>query len=281
MNLPALNLPAPSTQEDVAHVLDVLTFGEIEVEGRLVDASNLALLGQLTLGDIRTRVIYKPTEGERPLWDFPHGTLADREAAAFVLSAVGGWNLVPPTVLREGPLGQGSVQLWVDSVAGADPGLVDVVTPAGLVQGWLPVFEAQLSDGTPVVVAHADRPDLAAAAVFDVVINNADRKGSSLVLDESGSLWGFDHGISCHVEPKLRTILWGWVGKPLPEADLARLEALSGWLGNPLSPVSQTIRLLLSSTEVEAVSQRIDGLLTTGRFPQPSGRQPAVPWPPL
>jgi len=143
------------------------------------------------------------------------------------------------------------------------------------------VFEAQLSDGTPVVVAHADRPDLAAAAVFDVVINNADRKGSSLVLDESGSLWGFDHGISCHVEPKLRTILWGWVGKPLPEADLARLEALSGWLGNPLSPVSQTIRLLLSSTEVEAVSQRIDGLLTTGRFPQPSGRRPAVPWPPL
>ena len=246
-----------------------------------MDASNVALVGRLVLGDIRTQVIYKPVDGERSLWDFPDGTLAEREAAAFVLSAVGGWNLVPPTVLREGPLGQGSVQLWVDAVEGADPGLVDVVTPAGLVQGWLPVFEAQLSDGTPVVVAHADRPDLAAAAVFDVVINNADRKGSSLVLDESGSLWGFDHGISCHVEPKLRTILWGWVGKPLPEADLARLEALSGWLGNPLSPVSQTIRLLLSSTEVAAVSQRIDGLLTTGRFPQPSGRQPAVPWPPL
>ena len=281
MNLPALNLPAPSTQEDVAHVLDVLTFGEIEVEGRLVDASNLALLGQLTLGDIRTRVIYKPIEGERPLWDFPQGTLAEREAAAFVLSAVGGWNIVPPTVLREGPLGYGSVQLWVDAIEGAGENLVDVVTPADLAPGWLPVFEARLADGTPVVVAHADRPELAAAAVFDVVINNADRKGSHLVLDRSGSLWGFDHGVSCHVEPKLRTVLWGWVDKPLPEPELARLEALSGWLDNPLSPVSQTIKALLSSAEVDAVSGRISGLLTTGRFPQPSGRQPAVPWPPL
>ena len=281
MTLPAANLPAPSTQEEVAHILDVLTFGEIEVEGRLVDASNLALLGQLTLGDIGTRVIYKPIDGERPLWDFPHGTLADREAAAFVLSAVGGWDLVPPTVLREGPLGHGSVQLWVDSIEGGGQSLVGVATPADLAPGWLPVFDAQLSDGTPVVVAHADRPDLAAAAVFDAVINNADRKGSSLVLDDSGSLWGFDHGLSCHAEPKLRTVLWGWVGKPLPDADLARLEALSGWLGNPLSAVSKTIRVLLSTAEVDAVSRRISGLLASGRFPQPSGRRPAVPWPPL
>jgi uncharacterized repeat protein (TIGR03843 family) len=276
-----MSLPAPSTQEEFAHILDVLTFGVIEVEGRLVDASNLALLGQLTLGDIRTRVIYKPIEGERPLWDFPQGTLAEREAAAFVLSAVGGWNIVPPTVLREGPLGYGSVQLWVDAIEDAGENLVDVVTPADLAPGWLPVFEARLADGTPVVVAHADRPELAAAAVFDVVINNADRKGSHLVLDRSGSLWGFDHGVSCHVEPKLRTVLWGWVDKPLPEPELARLEALSGWLDNPLSPVSQTIKALLSSAEVDAVSGRISGLLTTGRFPQPSGRQPAVPWPPL
>src|SRR5665811_1868269 len=276
-----MSLPAPSTQEDVARILDVLTIGEIEVEGRLVDASNLALLGWLTSGDVRTRVIYKPIEGERPLWDFPQGSLAEREAAAFVLSAVGGWNLVPPTVLRDGPLGRGSVQLWVDTVDGASQRLVDVVTPADLAPGWLPVFEAQRSDGTPVVVAHADRPELAAAAVFDVVINNADRKGSHLVLDESGSVWGFDHGVSFHAEPKLRTVLWGWVGKPLPETELARLESLLGWLANTLSPVSQTITALLSSAEVEAVGQRISGLLTTGRFPQPTGRAPAVPWPPL
>lgn len=276
-----MSLPAPSTQEDAARILDVLTIGEIEVEGRLVDASNLALLGWLTSGDVRIRVIYKPIEGERPLWDFPQGTLAEREAAAFVLSAVGGWNLVPPTVLRDGPLGRGSVQLWVDTVEGASQSLVDVVTPAELAPGWLPVFEAQLSDGTPVVVAHADRPELAAAAVFDVVINNADRKGSHLVLDESGSLWGFDHGVSFHTEPKLRTVLWGWVGRRLPETELARLESLLGWLANPLSPVSQTIKGLLSSAEVEAVSERVSALLDTERFPAPSGRAPAVPWPPL
>jgi len=276
-----MNLPAPSTQEEVAHVLDVLTFGEIEIEGRLVDASNVALRGQLELDGIRTRVIYKPVQGERSLWDFPDGTLAAREAAAFVLSAVGGWNLVPPTVLREGPLGPGSVQQWVDAVEGATRSLVSVVTPAELAPGWLPVFEALLADGTAVVVAHADRPELASAAVFDVVINNADRKGSHLVLDQSGSLWGFDHGVSCHVLPKLRTVLWGWVGQPLPEAELARLDVLSGWLSTPLSPLSRVLAGLLSPAEVEAVGQRVAGLLTTGRFPGPNSRGPAVPWPPL
>ena len=276
-----MNLPAPTTQEEFAHVLDVLRFGEIELEGRLVDASNVALLGQLELGDIRTRVIYKPIDGERPLWDFPDGTLAERETAAFVLSAAGDWNLVPPTVLRQGPIGRGSVQLWVDVVEGSTESLIDVVTPAALSPGWLPVLEAQLSDGTAVVVVHADRPDLASAAVFDVVINNADRKGSHLVLDSSGSLWGLDHGLSCHTEPKLRTVLWGWAGQPLPATELARLAALSGWLSDSSSPVSRSIRGLLSPAEVDAVSQRIEGLLASGLFPQPNSHGPAVPWPPL
>ncbi|HYO17410.1 MAG TPA: SCO1664 family protein [Dermatophilaceae bacterium] len=276
-----MNLLAPSVQEEVALVLDVLTFGEIEIEGRLVDASNLALLGQLELGDVRTQVIYKPVQGERSLWDFPDGTLAGREAAAFVVSAVGGWNLVPPTVLRDGPLGTGSVQLWVDAVESDLATLIDVVTPAELAPGWLPVLQAQLADGTEVVVAHADRPELASAAVYDVVINNADRKGSHLVLDQSGSLWGFDHGVSCHVEPKLRTVLWGWAGQPLPDAEMARLEALSGWLSNPTTPVSRTLAGLLSPAEVDALRGRITGLLTTGLFPGPTGRGPAVPWPPL
>lgn len=276
-----MSLPAASTQEEVAQVLDVLAFGELEIEGRLVDASNVALRGQLELGDIRTRVIYKPVRGERALWDFPDGTLAQREAASFVLSAVGGWDLVPPTVLREGPLGPGSVQLWVDTVEEAAESLIVVVPAAELAPGWLPVLEAQLADGTEVVVAHADRSELASAAVFDVVINNADRKGSHLVLDESGSVWGFDHGLTCHTEPKLRTVLWGWVGQPLPDAELARLDALSGWLGNPHSPVSRTLRELLSPAEVDAVSRRTAGLLTIGRYPEPHSRGPAVPWPPL
>ena len=264
-----------------AAVTEVITSGEIAVTGRLSDASNLTLLGEATLDGLTVPCIYKPVRGERPLWDFPDGTLAEREAAAFVISAVGGWSLVPPTVLREGPMGRGTVQLWVDAVEGATQTLIDVVTPAGLTPGWLPVLEAQLADGTDVVVAHADLPVLASAAVFDVVINNADRKGSHLVLDESGSLWGFDHGISCHVEPKLRTVLWGWVGQPLPDADLARLEALAGWLGDPGSPVSRELGLLLSQREVEAVAGRVADLLATRRFPEPAGRGPAIPWPPL
>lgn len=274
-------MPAPSTQEEVAHVLDVLTFGELEIQGRVVDASNVVLLGQLELGDIRVRAVYKPIEGERPLWDFPDGTLAQREAAAFVLSAVGGWNLVPPTVLREGPLGQGSVQLWIDADEGGTRTLIDVAPAAELAPGWLPVFEARLPDGTAVVVAHADRPELAAVAVFDIVINNADRKGSHLVVDAAGALWGFDHGLSAHTEPKLRTVLWGWAGTPLPDADLARLEALAGWLANTRSPVSRTIQELLSPAEVDAVGQRVAGLLKSPRFPRPIGRGPAIPWPPI
>lgn len=276
-----MNLVTPSTQAEVAQILDVLAFGQIEIEGRLVDASNVALRGELELDDIRTRVIYKPVSGERSLWDFPDGTLASREAAAFVLSALGGWDLVPPTVLREGPLGPGTVQMWVDAPEGASRSLIDVVTPAELTPGWLPVLQAQLTDGTEVVVAHADRPELASAAVFDVVINNADRKGSHLVLDQSGSLWGFDHGVSCHADPKLRTVLWGWVGQPLPEAELARLDALAGWLSSPGSPLSMTLESLLSPAEVDALGRRVSGLLVTGRFPQPNSRGPAVPWPPL
>lgn len=276
-----VNLLAPSTQEEAALVLDVLTFGSIEIEGRLTDASNVALRGELTAGDIRARVIYKPVGGERSLWDFPDGTLAAREAAAFALSAVGGWNLVPPTVLGDGPLGPGSVQLWVDVVEGSSRRLVDVAVPADLAPGWLPVFEAELADGTEVVVAHADLPELASAAVFDMVINNADRKGSHLVLDQSGSLWGFDHGVGCHVEPKLRTVLWGWVGQPLPEVELDRLDAVAGWLSSPASGLLQTLELLLSPPEVDAVSRRVRALLATGRFPGPNSRGPAVPWPPL
>jgi uncharacterized repeat protein (TIGR03843 family) len=276
-----MNLAGASTQEEVARVLDILAFGRLEIEGRLVDASNVALRGQLELGDLRTRVIYKPVEGERSLWDFPDGTLAEREAAAFVISAVGGWNLVPPTVLRDGPLGPGSVQLWVDVAEDATDRLVKVVTPAELAPGWLPVFEARLADGSSVVVVHADQPGLASAAVFDVVINNADRKGSHLVLDGHGSLWGFDHGVSCHEEPKLRTVLWGWVGQPLPASELARLEALSGWLADPVSAVSRTLARLLSPAELDAVGRRVAVLLTTGLFPGPNSRGPAVPWPPL
>jgi len=245
-----------------------------------VDASNVALLGQLELGEVRTRVIYKPTGGERPLWDFPDGTLAERETAAFVLSAAGGWNIVPPTVLRQGPLGRGSVQLWVDVVEGATESLIDVVTPAALLPGWLPVLEAQLSDGTAVVVAHADRPELASAAVFDVVINNADRKAGHCLLGDDGKIWLIDHGVSFSDEPKLRTVIWEFVGEPIPDQLCADLTQLATEL-EPGGSSRAELRKLLAEPEVEATAERLARLLALGRFPEPEPGVRPFPWPPI
>ncbi|HET7477301.1 MAG TPA: SCO1664 family protein [Dermatophilaceae bacterium] len=270
----ALSWPWPQAQ-----VLDRLAFGSLEVVGRLVDASNLALQCLLRDGGTETLVMYKPVRGERELWDFPDGTLANREAAAYAVSAVGGWDLVPPTVLREGPFGEGTVQLWVDP---ADQGaLIDVVPRRRLRQGWLPVFDAQTFDGTRVVVAHADRPDLLAAAVFDAVVNNADRKGSHLVLDGTGGLRGFDHGLTFHETPKLRTVLWGWAGQPLPAVELARLECLAGWLRDDRTALAATLARLLTRAELAALRRRVDRLVGAGILPDLPSRRPAVPWPPL
>jgi uncharacterized repeat protein (TIGR03843 family) len=280
----------PSTEAEAAELLELLTLGELEIEGQLVDASNLALLARLERDGVQTRVMYKPIRGERPLWDFPSGTLAYRETASYVVSAAGGWDVVPPTVLRDGPAGRGTVQLWIEGLDGTDDedvvvprpeGLVDLLPAGRMEPGWLPVFEAELHNGSPVVVAHADRPDLAAVAVLDIVINNADRKGSHLVLDRQGSLWGFDHGLSFHEEFKLRTVLWGWAGTPLPDVELSRLDALATDLGAPSSNLAQGIDALLAPAEVQALRARVDGLLRRGRFPGPGHRWPAVPWPPL
>ncbi len=261
----------------------LLSQGEISLVGQLTDASNLALLSTVELGELRASAMYKPVQGERPLWDFPDGTLAAREVAAFVLSDAGGWDLVPPTVLRaDGPVGPGSLQLWIGDpeAPAADPGIIDVVRPAELAPGWRPVFDARLSDRTRVVVAHADRRDLAAAAVFDAVINNADRKGSHLVVDEEGSLWGFDHGVSFHRENKLRTVLWGWAGEPLPEVELERLRRLEPLVADS-AEVGARLLPLLTRAERQALRDRVHRLLTRSTYPRPHGERPSVPWPPL
>lgn len=264
-------------------VLDLLTFGELELQGQLTEASNLALLGRVSLDGVDAAVMYKPVDGERPLWDFPNAVLADREAAAFAVSAAAGWGLVPPTVLRDGPAGDGSVQLWIgDPQCTPDiSALIDIVAPSELAPGWLPVFSGRTAERYAVVVAHADRPDLQAAALLDAVINNGDRKGSHLVLDERGGLWGFDHGVSFHPEPKLRTVLWGWAGEPIPEAEIDRLERLATWLADPSTALHQTLARVLPRPEMRALVRRVDTLLRRGRFPRPSGDWPAVPWPPL
>ena len=280
-------MPPPSSEAEVAEVLDLLTFGELTVEGRLVDASNLALLARVELDGVSAHAMYKPVRGERPLWDFPDGTLAAREVAAFLVSSASGWGVVPPTVLRDGPMGEGSVQLWIgdpgddpEAADVADEALIDVVPREDVRPGWLPVFEAEMADGAPVVVVHADRPDLASTAVLDAVINNADRKGSHLRLRE-GTVWGFDHGVTFNAEPKLRTVLWGWMGQPLPEQDLERLRALAADLVASGSALAGELEGLLTVAERAALQARVAQLLRRGRFPRPGGGWPAVPWPPL
>ncbi len=215
--------------------------------------------------------------GERPLWDFPDGTLAGREVAAFVVSEATGWGVVPPTVLRDGPLGEGACQLWIDEPESVSP-LVGFVPADELPDGWLRVAAARDESGQPYLLAHADDDVLARMALFDVVVNNADRKGGHVLHTADGHLYGVDHGVCFHVDDKLRTVLWGWVGRPLrqPEQDvLADLrEALAGGLG-------ERLRELVSDDEVDATRERVGRLLADGVFPEPGTGWPAVPWPPL
>ena len=199
---------------------------------------------------MRAAAVYKPVSGERPLWDFPDGTLAEREVAAYAVSAASGWDVVPPTVLREGPFGPGMVQLWIDVDERVD-------------------VRSLLRRNAEVL-----RP----VAVLDAVINNADRKGGHLLPTPTGRVYGVDHGVCFNSDEKLRTVLWGWAGDPLSEAEidvLIRLRTdLDGALGEALSA-------LLTVTEVRRTRRRADRLLSSALFPQPSDRWPPVPWPPF
>ncbi len=233
-----------------AAALALLAGGSLEIAGRLVDASNATLYCTVALDGLEATCVYKPVRGERPLWDFPDGTLAAREVAAYAVSEALGWNVVPPTVLRDGPLGEGMVQLWIDGDE-----TVDLVGLVG-----------------------ADLPPLRRMAVFDVVVNNADRKGGHLIPMPDGHVYGVDHGVCFHADEKLRTVLWQWAGERLTghtTDELAALRAeLDGSLGEQLRP-------LLTGREVTAVRRRIDRLLRTGRYPEPSRDWPSVPWPPF
>jgi uncharacterized repeat protein (TIGR03843 family) len=254
--------------------LRLLAHGEMELEGRLLGASNITLRAVITLDGVTARCVYKPVRGERPLWDFPDGTLAGREVAAYLISEATGWGVVPPTVLRDGPVGEGACQLWMDELDDIEP-QVGFVPADDLPAGWLRVAEAEDDEGDPYLLAHADDPQLARMAVFDAVVNNADRKGGH-VLHTADGLYGVDHGVCFHVADKLRTVLWGWVGKPLPEREalLALASDLHGDLGTQLCG-------LLQPYEVEATARRVERLLAEGVYPAPASGWPAVPWPPI
>lgn len=252
------------------------------IEGALREASNVTLRVQFSdeAGELRsTRAVYKPVKGERPLQDFPDGTLAGREASAYLISEWGNWGLVPPTIVRDGPLGVGSVQLWVDvdeDQKGPASGLLDVFAPDAVPEGWLPLVQAQGPKGEPLVVAHADEEQLLSLAVLDTVLNNADRKAAHIAVDVAGRVWGFDHGLCAHDEPKLRTVLWGWAGQPLPAIEIQRLHLLHDHLNEA---GRQELLLHLDEAEVEELAVRVDVLLSDPVFPElPADRYP-LPWP--
>jgi uncharacterized repeat protein (TIGR03843 family) len=255
---------------------DLLEHGVLTVEGRVVTASNLTLYARVDADEgASTSCVYKPVSGERPLWDFPDGTLAARERAAYLVSKAGGWHLVPHTVLRDGPLGPGMCQQWV--VTDDSQPWVDVIDAhEALADGWLEVVRGQDETGRPVVLVHRDDAALRAMALMDVVLNNADRKGGHLLRGTDGKLQGVDHGLCLHADPKLRTVLWGFAGTPLAPPDLAYLGRLDAWLG---SVGRSALAPLLTPVEIDALAQRVAMLGTRGTLPLPPRTAPAIPWP--
>ncbi len=249
-----------------------LLTGELTLHGRVMPASNATFVGEVG----ERRVVYKPVAGERPLWDFPDGTLAAREEAAYVVSEALGWDIVPLTFRRDGPYGLGMVQLWQEP----DP-VQEAVTLVGesvVPEGFLHVFDG-LDDRDHVVsLVHEDTPQLRRMAVFDAVVNNADRKGGHVLAMTGGHRFGVDHGLTFHVEHKLRTVLWGWAGERLTDDDRTGLERLADRLEDELG---EQLTDLITPHEVEATRRRVTRLLRVGALPEPGQGWRAIPWPPF
>lgn len=232
-------------------LLDLLTHGDIKVEGLIPWSSNATLLVTVRDEELATLAVYKPQGGERPLWDFRYGTLGLREVAAHLVCEALGWGMVPPTVLRQGPYGLGSVQFFVHAQEDAhfftihdDPAYLE---------------------------------DLQRLAAFDVIANNADRKSGHCLVDFEGRLWAIDNALTFHAEPKLRTVIWMFAGQPLPDRIVADLQALRGVLAED-SQLDEALRHLLDKREVTAFHRRLENLMEAGRFPEP-GEGRVLPWP--
>lgn len=234
---------------ELERVLQLLLEGEIELHGQIPWSSNYSFLVNVQDKELSCIAVYKPQRGERPLWDFPDGTLCLREYAAFVVSQALGWGLVPPTVLREGPYGLGSLQLYVD----ADPD----------------DHFFKLRESYPI--------EFQRVAVFDALVNNADRKGGHCLRDHRGHIWCIDHGLTFNAQHKLRTVIWDYAGQPIPPDLLDDLRELKAQLGDS-SEVRSVLERLLSPREMNRLQKRLDLLLETGCFPEP-GTGRSVPWP--
>ena len=265
----------------------VLRRGELTVLGRIRSASNATFLCESTLDRRSVHCVYKPIAGEQPLWDFPDGTLAGREYGAYLVSAQLGWNIVPYTIIRDGPAGRGMLQQWVDQPgdstgpqAGpddvrADPDLVDLFPAAKPPPGYLPVLRAYDYAGCEVMLMHADDAGLWRMAVFDVLINNADRKGGHILAGVDGQVYGVDHGLCLHAQDKLRTVLWGWAGKPVDEQTLDAVAQLVDALDGPLT---EALTGHISAVEIAALRARGCALLDNPVMPSPDRPRP-IPWP--
>jgi uncharacterized repeat protein (TIGR03843 family) len=258
--------------------VDLLAAGELTVRGRIREASNAALYCTVSHEGREAACIYKPVAGERPLWDFPDGSLAQREVAAYEVSESTGWGLVPPTVLREGPYGEGMVQLWIEVSPEAD--LLALVEGEEPEPGWKAIGFAEVGEGRTALLVHADDERLRRLAVLDAVINNADRKGGHLLPTAEGRLYAIDHGVTFNTENKLRTLLWGWAGEPLAPEAVGVLKDLQESLGDG-GALAARLSALITGAELDATRARVAALLESGKHPEPGGEWPAIPWPPV
>jgi uncharacterized repeat protein (TIGR03843 family) len=240
-------------QITVERLLEVLSKGQIaEEHGVMRWSSNYTFLLSMTYEDITVMAVYKPQRGERPLWDFPDGTLCYREVASFLTSHTLGWQLVPPTVLRDGPHGIGSVQFYIDH----DPE-----------ENYFAFDESLI-------------PQLQRLAAFDYIVNNADRKGGHCLLDRDRHVWGIDHGLTFNTAHKLRTVIWDFAGEPIPDTLLMDISRLCELIDKTDSPYQQNLRKMLEPAEIDAFHRRIQRLLKQRRYPRP-GPGPNYPWPPV
>jgi hypothetical protein len=246
--------PRPaSTAIPFERALEILEKGTADEEhGAIRWSSNYTFLVSVTHDGDTVMAVYKPQRGERPLWDFPDGTLCQRERASFLVSQATGWRLVPPTVLRTGPRGLGSFQFYVDH----DPDYNYFS------------FDDSLT------------PQLMRIALFDYLVNNADRKGGHCLVDSQNHLWGIDHGLTFHTAHKLRTVIWNFAGQSINSVLLDDVRCLQTLLNTPDSDLRTALCKLLSEAEVDAFAARIRRVLKTGRYPDP-GPGPNYPWPPV
>ncbi len=244
--------PPRAWLREPAEVVQVLESGEMELQGMIPWSSNYTYLSRVRKGDRELLAVYKPACGERPLWDFETGTLCNREVAAYDISAELGWPNIPPTVLRDGPMGIGAVQQFVE-------------------------FRRRENFFT---IRDRCRDEMLKIAAFDALINNTDRKGGHILIDEAGAVWCIDHGVTFHEEPKLRTVVWDFVGEPLPADVIRDLERLRPKLRGT-EPLRHKLEALLSRSELRALEARLAELLRERSYPPPPEDWPHIPWPPV